>query len=583
MSRFTDYTAAAAAGHITLYWIYELIDIRGAQHVPAFSNWEARIAGGTGAKRWYPRMDPMSLQASNLTQQSAVMRVPIDDPDLIPLFATDPLHPSSQWKVYIYAAVGLPPTMANGVALQQVASMLPDTVTVIDTSGGATEIEIQLTDMKRPIRSSFTSLFSWEDGEEVIDVVDRIVGQTMGRDGPAFAYQVTPTGWVTPKGSAQIGQRRDQVVAQLLAGAGHELVVDPNGVIHNRPVPPSVTGTGEHWRYGQPDGLPIHRATKALTPRAPVGVRVEGGSLQNIDNPVTWVVWDLDPNSEGYYHGFGETNLIVDRLPWVKTVQQAFVAGYAHLRRDGTGPGIVKITTAPNPMLQEGDDVDLYLPRLRVSGMHKVLGYYLPLQAEQLMEITLRASWDPSQGLLNPNDPGADSPASVSEVFTSGSLPAGWATASGSWTSSGQIAYNASAGIGVALWGSPLLGSDQTATAYVAPPILSGHYAGAIVRSDGGANGIAGVIQSDGKVLILQIQNGTVVKTLSNAMYGGTLTGGVVLSVIASGSSISVDVNGTTVTSTTDPGTPGTQVGMIAQGGAVGSSTGISSFNASSP
>jgi len=400
MSRFSDYTAKVRAGQVTLFWGYELIDITDpANHVVRYSNIPSRLNGG-GVREWAPRMDPLDFAPAGVSQRTATMRLPANYHDLVPNSPASPLHPDAGWKVYIYAGLVEAFADVNTVNFTMQASMLIDSTTVTDTSRGATEITVHLTDMQKPVRASFTSPYAWEAGRAVEDVMDEIVGQVMGRLGGPPAYAVNPTGFTVPKGSVDPGTPRVEVVSQLLAGAGHELVTTPIGLIENRPIPSGIVDGGEVWRYGQEDGLPIHEAERVWAARVPAGWRIEGGALTENAPPITHTVYDLDPGSESFYQGQAEVVIQTSRLPWVRSEAQALVAGYGQLRRAGVGPGVVKFRTIPNPSMLEGDGVELWRPEINAFGLWRVQGYRLPLHSEDLMEVTVRASWNPSQGLV---------------------------------------------------------------------------------------------------------------------------------------------------------------------------------------
>ena len=394
MTKFNTYDYYRSRGEISIDWIIQLID---NNHQVIWSSDPAEAVGAI--HYWAPRFDPLQFLSSNVSQRTATMRAPIDRADMVP-DPGGPFDPTTNNKVRIWELM-----VVDGVRYPDsqtlVATMLPDEVTVIDTSGGAAELEIQLVDLIRPIRSNFDATFKWAAGAGIDATVFAILGQVMGAAPPA-AYAISPIAYALPKGSVDAGSaRRDEVVAQMLAGAGQELVADPQGLVINRDVPDSRKLGGGFWLYGE-DGIPMQVTRKTWSPRAVKAWRIEGGSVHDTTNPPTWTVYDLDPNSMGFYHGPAENIIQTTRLPWVRTQAQAKVAGYAFLRRNGTGPGIVTFTCPPNPYMAEGDDMFINHPGVNLFGWYKVLGFRLPLHSEALMEVTARAEWDPSQGSVVP-------------------------------------------------------------------------------------------------------------------------------------------------------------------------------------
>lgn len=579
MSRFTDYQAVVDVGGGYLTWLVQLIDITGASHVVRWSNQDFEIGDGSVVKEWQPQIDALSLQVTGVSQRTLTMRFAVapEDYPLIPHASTDPLHPSSEWKVRFWAAYTKEiPTGSEPFAM--VCTMLPDEVTVTDDGGGgALQIEVDLIDMMRPLRSDFTAPYSWDVGEAA-DVAGAIMRQVMGDTGAGPAFLLNAVGQSVAAGNAGPGDSRLSVVSQLLQAVGQELWVDPQGVISNREIPDSICGTGEHWRYGQADGIPWQKASKLTVPNTPVGVRIEAGNYEAWEPPIIWTVYDLDATSEGYWQGSANAFPVL-RNPYIQNLATAQIAGYARLRRIGTGPGVVKFTCLPNPAMLENDDIELLAPNLGINGLYRVMGMDLPLMPNNRMEVTCRASWNPRQGVPFVNDPGAASIFDLSAVFTgSGALPPEWSVPKGSWAQLGLSAYG-TGGDNLAIYNDVLAGSDQQATAFIGN--ITNHV-GVVIRSDGSASGIVGMLYPNGNAQIELWQNGVPVKTLATGTY---TVGASVTEVVASGNTVSLIVNGSTVASVTDGATQtgGTLVGMFAAGTAAGSGPGISSFSASAP
>jgi len=579
VSRFTDYQAVIDGGGGYLSWLVQLIDITGATHVVRWSNQDFEINNGLGVKEWQPDIDALSLQVTGLSQRTVTMRFPVapEDYPLIPHASTDPLHPSSEWKVRFWSAY-TPQEPVSADQFQMVCTMLPDEVTVTDDGGGgALQIEVDLIDMMRPLRSSFTAPYSWQIGEASA-VVGAIMSQVMGATGSAPAFVLYPVGQDVAAGNAGAGDSRLQVISQLLQSVGQELVVDPQGVIYNRPIPDPICGSGEHWRYGQTDGIPWEQAKKVTPPNSPLGVRVESGNYQAWEPPIIWTVFDRDTTSEGFWQGKASYFPVL-RNAYVQNLATAQLSGYAYLRRIGTGPGIVKFTCLPNPAMQEGDDIELLVPNLGVNGLYRVLGFSLPLKPNNRMEVTCRASWDPRQGTPFVNDFGAASIFDLSTTFLgTGALGPEWSVVQGNWS---QLSLNAypTGGDSMAIYNDVLAGSDQQATAFI------GHitsHVGVVIRSDGGAGGIVGMLYPNGKAQIELWQAGVPVRTLATGTY---TVGASVTEVVASGNTVSLIVNGDTIATTTDGATQtgGTMVGMFGSGSTAGAGPGISSFSASAP
>lgn len=553
MTRFTDMEDARSAGSVQLVWKHQLIDPDGT--ILATTD---RDEADNGVLVWGAELRPLAFAADRVSQRTAQMTIPVNDASLVPDRTGTLLHPDTGNRIRLHAGL----VIDAAPAYQTQATMLADQVTA-DQESGHTALSISLVDMLRPVRSETLGGFLFADGESVESVVQRLADQVMS------GASIAPTGFVTPSGSIEAGSKRDRLITELLEGCGHELTTDPDGRVYSRMILPSTGDGGERWRYGQADGLPVQLCVRVWTVKTPQGWRVEGGSFQNQDEPITVTVFDTDPTSEGYFNGVGANQIRTARLPFVKTASQAVVAGYAQLRRHGIGPMQVRLTSIPNPGMREGDLLELEMDALNASGLYRVMAYQLPLQVDGLMTIEARKVYDPEIGYLPGEEPAAGCTAAFSDDFNraDGNLEhdsPDWTEFGLSWGVAGQAAWQRwDKTWSFARHNTPGCSSDQFATVS-GLTIPSGRFVGPMIRSSGQHDGYFAKCSSDGQISLELWQGGQHTSTLGTHNNGSIPAS---LTVTAVGTTITVSVGGTPVIITSDDQATGTYFGMHGYGG----------------
>lgn len=557
MTRFSEMEDARKAGSVQLAWRHQLIDSGGTVLATTDPS-----EADDGIPVWGAELAPLAFQSDRVSQRSASMTIPVDDLSLIPNKEGTLLHPDTGNRIRLQAGL-----IVGGVANYQTqATMVADEVTASWQSGVAA-LSVSLVDMLRPVRSEMVDAFQFDDGESVESVVQRLVDQVVS------GATITPTGFSTPSGSIEAGSQRDRLVMELLEGCGHELTTDPDGRIYSRLILPSAGGVGERWRYGQSDGFPIQTCQRVWTVRTPQGWRVEGGSFQNEDEPVTLTVFDTDPTSEGYFSGAGANQIQTSRLPFVKTVSQAAAAGYAQLRRHGVGPMQVSFTSIPNPGVREGDLLELEMDDLNASGTYRVMSYRLPLQVDGLMSIVARQIYDPAIEYL----PGANPVGCVDSFSDDFNRPnqnleydeeeggsEDWTEFGWSW---GVIGYKAwqrwDKTWSFARVNSPACSSDMYAmTSGMTVP--SGRFVGPMIRSSGEHDGYFAKCASNGQISLELWRAGSHAETLASYDNGSVPSS---LKIEAVGRTVTVYAGGSTVITVTDDRATGNFFGMHGYGG----------------
>ena len=268
--------------------------------------------------------------------------------------------------------------------------------------GATGELVVNLVDTTGPLRGRLLTHVSVADGEEVSEVVDRVIADVLGPGD----YSLPRVGFTTIAGDAEEGDNRFDLIADLLEGCGWELVADRDGLVTSRPILPSDDpATGERWVYGD-NGIPVTNVVPFWVPDPIRGCRVEGGG----DPPEVRTVYDLDPNSNGRFIGLGtQANLLRKSYTFANDPAQLRAAGFAQLRRNGSGPGEILIDSVPNPAIAQGDVIELDVASHGVSDSYRVVGYSLPMQVDGLMTVRLRGVWNPELATSRPRvDPGTD-------------------------------------------------------------------------------------------------------------------------------------------------------------------------------
>lgn len=565
MSRFTDYESAFDAG-LELWRRYDLVTPDGV--VLASTN-------PTGGElEWGASLDPLDWTAGGLSQRTSTLKVSGNISELVPSGPDSVLHPEEQNAVRIYATVN-----GTDVLLSTLAVKTADVVSVSDV----VEMTLELVSRSDPLDSEFENRLQYAEGTPIHSLVAEIMGQVMG----PVPFSVTETPWVMPVGEFDAGDSRFDKVTKLLTAAGHELADDEEGRIFTRPILPSGDADGERWVYGE-DGYPIGAAREVLSNQVPEGVRVVGGSFQNPDRGPLVIVFDTDPTSAGNHVGGGASRIEELKLPMVLSEAQAVDVGYARLRLKGSGPQQVLITVLPNPMLREGDLVDLDYPPLNASGRFRVIGYTLPMEVDAPMRILLRKIFEPR---VHYRGSGSDATAGqqVSDDFNRPyenleNLPPpgepgspNWTEFGWSWAVVGERAiqrYNG--GWSFARYNTPLTSSGHWAEVVAFPK--SGHEIGPMIRSESQYNGYSALASINGQVRLVSWSSQHDQTTIATFNYGSDLTGQTVR-LEGDQDTLTVYVNGSPIGSTTDNRHHGTYVGMVAYGGSGGSTPAADDFS----
>lgn len=575
MTRFDDYTEAVENGSVQLLWKHELIGPDGT----ILATTDAAEAGD--AIRWGAQAQPLESAGNQVSQRTLDLSVPLSHNDLLPK-PGGILHPDSGSRVRTSAGI----VKADGTEEYWTQS----TLSIFDVegvdNGGAVGLDLHLVDGLHPVDSDTEDAFKFDDGELVSAVVGRLAAQVL----EAGTYSISETdGCVLPTGSLSAGTNRYSILAGLLEGCGHELTATATGQVISREILPSWDDSSlPRWRYGAGQ-IAVGGASRLWQSRVPQAWKIEGGSFASSLTAPVVLVYDTDPASEGYYRNSGPAKIGTTRLPFVQVVSQAAIAGYAQLRRFGTGPGVVRFGTIPNPALRVGDLLEMEIESMEIAGTFRVQSVRLPVQADGLMTVTARFVFDPALEYDIPNDRGPGCLVSISDPFdrpdqnlenlegSAGSPD--WTEIGYSWYIQNEAAIQRFAnGWSLAFVNTPLCSSNQSATVAIGE-IPSGRRIGPAVRSSAEFDCYTALADSAGNVTLEMWRAGGLVDVLGSHSSGGSVAGRN-LTVRAVGTTIQAQLNSETVITATDDRRTGSYVGMLAYGGATGSAPSAESFTA---
>jgi hypothetical protein len=568
VSRFVAYTNAAKPGpnqNLVIDTVVDLIDPTGQLLCTT-----DLTRAGNGVFLWNVAGAALQLDPDRTLSRTVDVDVACGQTSLVPIEAGSLLHPESGNQVKI--AAGL-----HGSSMWTLATLLIEDTQVESVADTVMSVKVSLVDPGRPVRSDLVNAFPWDAGEPVEDVVARLLAIVVDE------VDLAQTGYTMPAaGSFPPGRSIAQIVQQLLGGCGHELTADEDGRLFSRPVPPTKADDSEVWAYGGSGRLPWSRAKRRWSVRSPQGVLVTGGSLLTPGTTYSVPVWDTDPDSEGFFNGPGEVQVEEVTYEHVGTPNQSVVAGYALLRRLGSGPAIVDLEIAPNPAMRPGDLVDLRADSIASTGLYRVryIGA-LPTIPDRPQQVTLRAVWDPELGYTHPAAPGLACVSIATDSFdrpdqnledqeTSPGSPL-WTELAYSWGIVGQKAiqrHNGTASL--ARWNTPMCGIDYIIYMTLAdvPP---GKWIGPAGRSSGQFDCYCAVIDADGRIRIEMWLAGKKVAELGSYVTNTDDPSGKQLDLICDSSRLTAVWEGTEVLSVTDTRRTGPYVGMHALGGVSGS------------
>lgn len=559
MSRYTDYMDALDGG-LELGWRYELISDDG-RYLALLGTWDPTETQAAGAT-----LEAITWQPGVLSPRTSTMQIVDPTDELICDGPEHPLHPDARSAVRVYGICN--PRSSNPVEII-VATLAIERTRVRATHDVATSTSY-LVSRTRPLDSELDQPIHYDDGTVITSLVRKLMAQVMGRT----PFTVTDAPWTAAAGTFQTGRNRLDAINKMLASVGHELADDPEGRISTRPVLPSGDGEGERWTYGT-DGIPIEDGDNDHTDQVPEGIHLIGGSLQNNDRPPEVTVYDTDPTSAGYYDGEGGARIQPVTNPFIQSEAQAVDAGYAYLRLTGRGPRQVEILTLPNPMLREGDLVDLDYPPIKAAGTFRVVGFTYPPELNGHQRIKLREVFEPRVNYQGSGSP--DGAATfVSDDFNRPyenleNLPPpgepgspNWTEFGWSWAVVGQRAVQRyHGGWSFARYNTPLTSSAMAVQVRVYP--LSGNEVGPMVRSSGQYDGYSALAEPGGRIRLVRWQGGHISAVLKEWRTGSNPTGKIVR-LEATGSTLTVKVDGSALGSVTDDVLHGNYTGMVGYG-----------------
>ena len=564
MSKFDDIPT-----NPTLTWRVDLTDITGEV---------IRSSDQSIATKWGARVAPLRSELGRYSQRTSTLIVPVDDDSLIPVSGSI-LHPEVDSMVQLWCGV----VGESSTTWFCKATMLIDEAYTEIEEDGVT-VELRLVDPLQPLRSEIPDFFEMALDTPVEDVVEELALQVLSSD----RLRIAQTGYTVPRASVAPGTNRLDLITQLLEGCGHEITADCNGAVITREIPRADDEPfAERWRYGS-SGVQISTARRITRRRVPQSWIVRGGSEASIAPEVQ--VFDLDPSSEGYFARRGGTQHVgTSDYPYVRSVGQAVAAGYAQLRRFGSGPGIIEFKTIPNPGIEEGDLLELDLDEIRSSGTYRVIGAELPLHLDGLMTVVAREQYSPSLGYLPPDERGPSCLTSITDTFErpngnlenlggDGGSP-DWTENGWSWGIDGFRAIQRYAnGWSHAYVNTPLCSSDHEVSIDI-ETVPRGRWLGPSVRSTGEFDGYKALTDSDGNVRLEYWQAARKVAVLGSFSNGASLNGrDLKLKVVDS--TLTVTIGSDEVITATDSRARGRHVGMLAFGGPATNAPSVNSFSA---
>lgn len=579
MSRISDYTTVALPGagqNIKMVTVVDLMSPAGALLATT-----SRTLAVNGVAMWKVDGAALQLDPDRTLSRTVSLAVSSSDIDLVPREPGSLLHPETCNVVRISAGLSGGPTWT-------LATLLIDGVEAETEFGLLDRCVLQLVDPGRPLRSNLVDPFPWSAGEAIEVVAERLLAVVTD----TTDIDLAETGYTMPAaGSFPAGGTVAELVQGLLGSAGHELTADENGRLYSRPVPPTSADGTERWRYGGPGRLPVQRARRSWSVRTPQGVLVTGGGLMAPGSSWTVPVWDTDESSQGYFSGPGEVT--IEEVTWnhLGSTTQSVVAGYARLRRIGSGPAMVTLWVAPNPAMRPGDLLDLQAPGLNASGLYRVKAIgALPTGPHQLQEVTVRAVWDPAKGMGNPADPSQVCTSAASDSFDradqnledleeSPGSPY-WTEHAWSWAVANQVAiqrHNGTASL--ARWNTAMCGTDYVVASTIGE-VPAGKWIGPAARSSGQFDCYAAVVDSSGRIRLELWQAGQKIEELGAYATNSDPSGGA-LSLSVDGPELVAIWEGVEVLGVSDTRRTGPFTGMHALGGVQGSTApSISSWSA---
>lgn len=550
---------------LTWNWLYELISPEGEvlasnrPESPSVIEWPAEVSG-------------YSLARNRQAPRVASLRGLGHRPELLPTGPASLLHPEALSSVRI--SIGLGPESSR--QWYEVATLLNVDARLVANSGTKV-VDLDLRSRSARLDVEVDARIPYAEGDLVTDVLQQIIAPAMD----PFPFTIAASEYTLPIGGVEVGRNRGEIAARMLRAIGHEMIDDSSGRISTRPVPTADDGPGERWVYGT-NGILVSGAERLRSLKTPQGVRVQGGSLQDRLLVVDSTVFDTDEASEGYYDGSRPPVTENLSIPLIRSTEQAIHAGYAYLRQVGRGPEQLVVTAVPNPLIQQGDLVQLDYPDSNSNGVYRVLD--IPAFDPQLggpQRLLLRKVFDPQRNFTwsPPNEPTGD--VAISDDFNRPDenledLPPGspgspnWTELGWSWWIINQQARQWYGGGGgtysgwsFARYNTALSSSDHEVGVDVFP--TPGRPCGPQMRSNGEFNGYSALAYTTGQIRIVEWNNGNQ-HTLAEFNVGSDPSGQRLV-LRGSGETLTAFLDGTEIGSTTDDTWHGTYVGMQGYGG----------------
>lgn len=543
MSRFTDYTGQAETGAVHPIFRHDLVSPVGEVL--------ASTDVGAGLVHWDAVLAPLSFRADSVSQRTGSLTVTMSDDRLL-----DWLDPESGNCVSVHAGLS---TDAGDLLWQQAIMCIEATD---DTyRAGVITFDLTLADALYPVRTDLVEAFSFEEGEKVETVCQRLIDQVVDN------AVIAPTEYTTPAGSREAGKSRYKLLNDLLEGCGFELAADTAGRVISQEIPPSTDdASAERWVYGD-DAIPVGDCRRERRLFSAQGWKVTGGTFKDgVESTVT-TVYDSDPSSRGFFEGDQATKLPSTDYPFIRSVAQAVDAGFGQLRRVGIGPSRITIEISPNAAMRPGDLVYVSLAEQKINGTYRVLGFDMPYHLERQMTVDLREVYDPRKNFVPLPEVEVGCQTSFSDDFNrdNGAANVGdWVQTAESWVikdnAVGPVNSNDPTFLRV---GTAICATNQFAEVTISR-VKPQRPIGPMIRSDGTFSGYSVNCNRSGRYRLYSWLNG--VPTLLDDNRTNASPVGRTVRIEAVGSLILVKVNGDLILDVNDSTHQGGFVGITGWG-----------------
>ena len=339
--------------------------------------------GGDDATRPGALSGQVTVDSTRAIRHMASLTV--DNPDLLPTYWGDLLHPLAYNRLRIWWRIRLEGGTWAEIPLCTVYPDMPEHA----DAGDRLTFDIQASDAVALIKKA-----AWDT---VLDVggqpIHEAIGTILADRAPWVRTELTPTTDTVPDSyePGEPGGDPWEDVESLAYAAGMVCYVDRMGTVRLEPRPQVGPAVAE---FTEGEGAALLEVPSVVTDLDDLVNVVHVGSASPDVDPAVWGRWEDDDPASPLWTGRGHKSVYVTTNAIITTAEQA-TAMARNIGRDRAVTSDVQALVLPHPHLNPGDTVLLNRARANVAGPHTIVGWQMDITpgGQMVLDTTARRSF----------------------------------------------------------------------------------------------------------------------------------------------------------------------------------------------